>query len=192
MNMKRWISWITGVAIVGGVIWTFFYLKDMNPLGPLGSKLERKSSEEVAISFTDSKLIGWSNGKKAWAFQAGAIEVSKNRRFATLTGLKKGSLVKDDKPIASLSAKKVIYDIFTRDLTVPGGAEFKLKDGPSFKVRDASWDARESRLTCEKGVDAELAGSTLHGKRLIADLSKKELTIEKVSGVMKIEELEKL
>ena len=186
--MKRWFPWITGAIIAGGLIWSFFYLKDLHPLGSLGSKLDDDSLPEVAIRFKDATLVGRSGGEKVWTFDAQTIDVSTNRRFATFQGVARGSLFEDGRQIASLTAEKVVYNTATRDITVPGTVELKFENGPTFRAQDISWNARQSRLFCEEGVDAILDGGTMHGERMTADLEKKVLTIEKVNGRIRLEE----
>lgn len=186
--MKRWLPWVTGAVVLGGLVWSFLYLKDLHPLGPLGSKLDRGTLEGVSIRFKDATLVGRSDGQKVWTFHARTIDLSKDRRHAAFTGVTRGSLMRDGRQIASLSADKAVYSTLTRNVAVPGGAEFKLEEGPSFKVRNVLWDAKKSTLLCREGVEIELAGSTLHGERMTVDLDKKELTIEKVKGEIRLDE----
>ena len=186
--MKRWLPWISGAVILAGMIWSFFYLKDIYPLGSLGSKLGRDSLEGISIRFINANLVGRSNGKKVWTFKAKTIDVSKDRRLAIFRDVAKGSLLQDGKEIASLSSKKVVYNTYTNNVSAPLGAEFKLKEGPAFKVHDVFWSAQKSKLLCKKGIDMDLAGSTLHGEKMTVDLEKKELVIEKVKGKIKLDE----
>jgi hypothetical protein len=175
------------VTIVAGLVWAFFYLKDAHPLGALGSRLGRDELENVSIRFKDARLVGRSEGRTVWSFQARTIDLSRDRRLATFKGVTRGTLLADGRPIASLSAGKVVYNTYTRNVSAPGSAEFQLTDGPSFRVRDVYWNAAKSKLVC-RGVDMELAGSTLHGERMTADLDRKELTIGKVNGTIKLED----
>ena len=185
--MRRWFPWITGIVVLGGIIWTFFALKDMHPLGSRGTKLGRDHLAGVAIRFKDAKLIGRSQGKKVWALQAGTIDISKDRRLATFRGGTKGSLLQDGKQVASISASETVYNTYTRNIMTPGYAELKLENGPSFKVRNVYWNSEKSRLLCQGGIDAVLGGSTMHGERMTADLQAKELTVHKVTGKIRIE-----
>jgi len=185
--VKRWFPWITGAAIAAGLVWAFFYLKELHPLGSLGAQLDKDHLAGVVIRLKNARLVGRSGGKKIWTFEARTIDVSRDRRLATFKGVTRGSLLQNGRRIASLSAGEVIYNTFTQNVAVPGSAEIALTDGPSFKVRDAYWDAGKSRLVCQGGVDATLAGSALHGERMTVDVEKKELTIHKVSGRIRLE-----
>ena len=186
--MKRWIPWITGAVIVGGMIWTFFYLKDIHPLGSTGTKLKKDHLAGVGIRFKGAKLIGRSQGKKVWALESPIIDISKDRRLATFRGVTKGSLLQDGKKVAGISASETVYNTYTRNIVTPGFAELKLENGPSFRVHNVYWNSAKSKLLCQGGIDAVLDGSTMHGERMTADLQKKELTVQKVTGKIKIEQ----
>lgn len=186
--MRRWLPWATGAVVLGGLIWSFLYLKDLHPLGALGSRLGGNELEGVAIRFKNAKLVGRSGGKKVWAFEAKTIDVSKDRRLATFKGITRGWLFQDDAVVASLSADNVKYNTYTRNVSAPGSAEFRLKDGPAFKVHDVYWNAAKSKLVCKGGVKAELAGSTMNGDSLIANLANKEVTIYRVRGQIRLSE----
>jgi hypothetical protein len=185
--LKRWFPWIAGGVIVAGLVWAFIYLKDVHPLGALGTKLQPDRLSDVAIRFKGAKLVGRSEGRKVWTFEAKTIDLSKDRRLATFKGITQGTLLEDGKRLASLSAGKVIYNTLTRDVSVPGTAEFALVDGPSFTLRGTYWNGRSSRLFSRGGVDARLDGSTFHGERMTADLDRKVLEVQKVSGRIRIE-----
>ena len=186
--MKRWIPWITGAVVAGALVWTFFYLKDVHPLGALGAKLGSDSLAEIGIRFKDATLVGRSGGKKIWEIKAKTIDISKDRRLATFQGLTQGALLQNDKRIASIAADKVTYNILTQNVAAPGTAELKVEDGPTFKVHKVFWNAQKSKLFCEGGVDAAIGGGTMHGERLTADLKNKEITATKVQGHIKLNE----
>ena len=184
--MRRWIPWITGIVVLGGIAWTFFYLKDVHPLGSRGTKLTSDHLAGVVIRFKGARLIGRSQGKKVWDLHADTIDISKDRRFATFRGVTKGSLLQDGKKVAGISASETVYNTLTRNVVTPGYAELRLVNGPSFKVRDIYWNAEKSKLLCRKGIDAMLEGNTLHGESMTADLNTKELTVHKVTGKIRI------
>lgn len=174
--------------VIAGSGWTFFYLKDVHPLGALGSKLGRDHMAGIGIRFNDATLIGRSGGKKVWNIKAKMIDISKDRRIATFQGLTQGSLIRDDKKVASISADRVAFNIFTQNVSAPGTAQLKLENGPSLKVHKVFWNARLSKLYCQGGVDGTIGKSTIHGDRLTADLVKKEITVTKVKGEIKLDD----
>lgn len=185
--MKRLIPWITGILIVGALGCTFLFFRKVHPLGAFALNLGKDRMEGIGIRFKGATLVGRSGGKKVWEINARSIDISKDRRLATFSGLTHGSLLQNDKKIASISADRVVYNIFSRDVSTPGTAEMKIVNGPSFKVHKVYWNSRKSRLFCEGGVDLVIGANTMHGERLTADLERKEIVATKVKGQIKLE-----
>ena len=173
-------------GVIGGLVWSFMYLKDIHPLGSLASRLGRDKMPGVAIRFEGAQLVGRSGGRPVWLIKAKTIDLSKDRRKATFRGLTNGELLQDGKKIASISAPEVVYNVITQDVAAPSAAKLSITNGPSFTVRKVFWNARTSRLFCEE-VDAKLGANTMHGKRMTADLEKKEINASQVSGTIRLE-----
>lgn len=186
--MKRWIPWITGLIIIGGTAWSFLYLRDMHPFGSLAPKLDKSGMDSIAMRFKGVHLIGKSNGKKTWSFKAGTIDVSKNRQMAVFNKSIKGSMIQNDKKVISLSSEKVVYNLYTQSVNVPGKTKLQIEDGPQITAGNLHWNAHDSKITCKKGISAAIAGSTLHGESLEADLRNKEVKIAKIKGQILLNE----
>lgn len=186
-QVKRWIPWIIGVVIAGGVAWTFFYLKDLHPLGALEPKFDKDRLAGFSIRFKNAELVGRTGGKKVWVLDARTVELSRDRMTATFSGVDRGYMLKDGERFAALSADRVIYNTINRNVIIPESAQLKLTSGPAFKVRNVLWNGWESKLICQGGVDVEIGGSTVHGEQMTADLRNKELIMKKVSGRFNVE-----
>lgn len=186
--MKRWLLRIVGILAFTGLLWAFYYLRALNPLGALNKHLGADSMPALAIRFKDAKLVGWSGGKRSWTFQAKQIDVNKNRTQAVFSGGIDGEMLKNGRRVARVKAMEVVYNIFSNDLAVPGTAEFILDKGPYVKASNIFWHAQSSSLACMGGVDAVMDLGTVHGSNLTLDLVKKEITLSKVNGIIKVEE----
>lgn len=185
---RWWISWLSGAMIIAAAAGTFFFLKDIHPLGSMSVFLGKNELEGISFQFENAQLVGRSQGRKIWLFGAKKVEVSADRRYADFEGVTEGKVLKDDKVVASVSADKVVYDTVTKNVRSPETATLEIVDGPTFKFREVFWDSRNSRLTCTGGADAELAGGTMHCENMVADVEKKEITAYKVSGTIPIDE----
>ncbi len=186
--MRRWIPWITGILVVGALGCAFLFLKKVHPLGAFALNLGKNRNDAIGISFKNATLVGRSEGKKVWQIKAKTIDISKDRQLATFSGLTQGALLQNDKKVASISADRVIYNTFSRDVATPGTAELNIVNGPSLKVHKVYWNGRKSRLFCAGGVDAQIGKSTMHGQQLTADMDKKEITATKVKGTFSLPE----
>lgn len=180
--MKRWIGFATGIIIIGSLAWVFLFLKDWHPSGALGVRLGDGRSRDFAIRFKDTRLVGWANGKRIWMLDAGDINISRDRRLATFTGIAKGTLLMDGKPAANLYAGKVFYNMSTGNVMVPDGARLSVRGGPTLWVKNVLWDNEKSSLLCKQGVSGRLAGGKFYAERAEADIAGKEIRASKVTG----------
>lgn len=186
IKLKKWLPWITGGVVIAALIWAFLYLKALHPFGAMEAKLKQDELSGIGLFFRDANIIGRQDGKKVWSFRAKSIEVSRDRRLVTFQNIINGTLIKDGNVIASLSAKKVIYDSLIGKISAPGLSEVKIVNGPTLKVKNIYWNGQKSKLVCTGGIRANFDGSTLEGERLTADFEKKEITIDKVRGTIRI------
>ncbi|MHB0913555.1 MAG: hypothetical protein ACYC2Y_08940 [Armatimonadota bacterium] len=181
--MKRFL--IPLLAVLAGFAVLITYL---HPLGRQGPKLPEREAG-FAVRFEDAKLVGWSKGKRTWVFNADSVELARDRRTVLFSGVRGGAMLRNGKKAASISTRKLFYDTFSRDVTAPGKVLLKLAEGPTFSAGRLQWNEQASTVVVEGGVDVGLPFGSVHGKDAVADLSKKELTMRKVSGTLKIEEI---
>ncbi len=186
VKLRSWLPWVTSGVIVAALIWVFVYLKALHPFGSMEAKLKQDELPGIGLIFKDAQLVGRQNGKKTWAFKAKNIEVSRDRRLVTFHDITNGVLMKNGKVIASLAANKVVYNSITNEISVPGTSELKISGGPRLKVKNIYWNGQKSELVCKGGIRAVFDGSIMEGDRLTANLEKKELTINKVRGKIRI------
>jgi hypothetical protein len=176
--MRRWIGLATGIVVLGTLAWVLYG----HPFGSLGVRLNDARSQDFAIRFKKARLFGWSGGKRIWSLEAGDINISKDRRLATFSGAARGTVLMDGKPAASLSARKVFYNMSTGNILIPDGARLTVKKGPTLKVKSVLWDGGKSVLLCKQGVSGSLAGGKFHAERVEADIANKEVRSSKVTG----------
>lgn len=186
--MKRWLPFITAVVLVAGLVWSFMYLRALHPFGKAVKDLDNEPLQNVGLRFEGATLIGWADHQKAWQIQAKAVEVSRDRRLATFRGVKESYLMQKGERVASIAADEVVYNTITRNVSVPGAVTLRVKNGPALKTKSIFWNSAKSKLACTGGVTAVIDGSILQGDKMVADLEKKELTVTKVRGTIRLPE----
>ncbi len=186
--MRRWLPLVTAAVLVAGLVWSFMYLRALHPFGSAVTDLDDEPLQDIGLRFEGATLVGWSNHDRVWQIHAEGVEVSRDRRRAAFKGVSNSYLMKDGKRVASISTDAVVYNTVTRNVSVPGAVALKVKDGPSLKTKNIYWNAAKSKLVCMGGVTASVGGSTFSGDRMVADLEKKELTISKIRGTIRISE----
>ena len=186
--MKRRLPFITAAVLVAGLAWSFMYLRALHPFGTAVTDLNDEPLQNVGLLFKGATLIGWADHDRAWQIYARTVEVSRDRRLATFRGVEDSYLMKKGDRVASIAADEVVYNTITRNVSVRGRVDLKVKDGPSLQTKNIFWNAAKSKLACLGGVTATVDGSTFQGEKMMADLEKKEMTMTKVHGVIRISE----
>ena len=186
--MRRWFPFLTVVVLVAGLVWSFMYLRALHPFGSAVTDLGDERLQNVGLRFDQATLVGWSDHNRIWQIHAKAVEVSRDRRLATFREVTDSYLMKNGDKVASISANEVVYNTITRNVSLPGAVELRVKDGPVLKTKNIFWNAAISVLACSGGVTADMDGSTFQGETMRVELEKKELTVTKVRGVIRIPE----
>lgn len=159
----------------------------MHPLGSLAARLDQGGMQDISMRLMGVDLIGKSGGRILWRFKADTIEVSRDRQKAVFRKNIRGSLIDKGKQTASIKADEIIYGVYTHNVLAPGSAQISIENGPSLTARNLYWNGYKSKLVCIGGVDANLAGSALHGERMSVDITKKEILVTKVHGVFRLD-----
>lgn len=186
--LKRLVPLLTVVVLVAGLLWSFMYLRALHPFGSAVTDLGDERLQNVGLVFDRATLVGWSNHSKAWQIHAKAVEVSRDRRFATFREVTDSYLMSKGERLASISASEAVYNTTTRNVALPGAVELRVKDGPVLRTKNMFWDAARSRLACSGGVTATMDGSSFQGDSMEANLENKELRVTRVRGVIRIPE----
>ncbi|MHB1455776.1 MAG: hypothetical protein ACYC0V_02565 [Armatimonadota bacterium] len=184
---RWWIPLLSAIVILGGIVWSFSYMRDMHPLGSLAARLDQGNMQDISMRLMGVHLIGKSRGKMLWRFKAETIEVSHDRQKAIFKKNIRGSLINNGKQMASLKTEEVIYGVYTHNVMAPGNTQINIHGGPSLSVKNLYWNGYKSKLVCSGGIDANLGGSVLHGERMSVDINKKEILINKVHGAFRLD-----
>lgn len=184
---RRWIPFISTLVILGGIAWSFSYLRDIHPLGSLAARLNQGAMKDISMRFKGVRLIGKSKGRMLWQFKADTIEVSHDRQKAVFKKNIQGSLINNGKPTAAIKADEIIYGVYTHNILSPGNVQIIIYNGPSLTARNLYWNEYKSKLMCSGGVDAKIGRSILHGERMSVDMINKQILINKVNGVFQLD-----
>lgn len=121
-------------------------------------------------------------GRKAWEFSARRIDLSSDKRWATLESVQRAILFRDGKPYLEMSASNVRFDQETRDWQAQNDLLVRGPDGLSIRSVSASWSEQEQHLSCPDAVSARFKGADITTVGLSYDARKGELqSLDRVS-----------
>lgn len=161
-----------GVALAPGV-WRWV-TQDARDWAPNEAK---KGEEGPSISARDVQRFEARNpdGSMAWVFSARRIDLSSDKRWATLEAVERAVLFRDGKPYLEMSASNVRFDQETRDWQAQDDLRVKGPDGLSIRSQSASWNEKDQQLGCPDEVTARFKGADIKTIGLSYDARTSEL-----------------
>jgi len=137
----------------------------------------RKGEEGPSISARDVQRFEARDvdGRKVWEFTASSIDLSSDKRWATLSQVTRAVLFRQGKPYLQMSAQTVRFDQQTRDWKAEEKLHVSGPDGLSIESRQASWSEKDQRLDCPEAVQARFRGAGIQTVGLSYDARKSEL-----------------
>jgi|GEM_PF-1528889 len=124
-----------------------------------------------------ASIILRSDGSRVWDLKAETIEVARDRRTTSLSGITNGTLYRDGKPLMALSAPRAVFDNSSRSLTITGGVTVTGPKGMKLITHSIAWVPSAKRLVCPGPVTVRTPNGILMGDRLEADLDLQQCTI---------------
>ncbi|MGC4044260.1 MAG: hypothetical protein QM758_10715 [Armatimonas sp.] len=163
------------------------YVKNFKPPSPFAPPTRPLMPADVGLSLSEVRLVGRSEGRRAWTLSARTVEGTRNRSRLTMRGnIEAVPLEKDGKtPQANIKAPQAAYDTLAKTITAEGGVEVlgREKGQPKARVKAprAAYDLKGRQLSAEGGVAVTLIEkkknrATLFSPTLTYGLEKKLLT----------------
>lgn len=174
-SLKRalWAVGITiGVALAPGA-WRWVE-RDARDWAPNET---RKGEEGPSISARGVERFEArdAQGRPAWQFAARRIDLSSDKRWATLEAVQRAILFREGKPFFTMSASNVRFDQETRDWQAQDDLRVQGPDGLDIRSVSATWNEKEQRLDCPDAVSAHFRGADITTVGLSYDARKGEL-----------------
>ncbi|MDO8586269.1 MAG: LPS export ABC transporter periplasmic protein LptC [Armatimonadota bacterium] len=182
--MRKLAGPAIAVAMVALIAASFIWLKEYRPFG----RVEQVPSlPNVGLRLEGAELAGRSHGKKAWRFKARLVEVSRDRANTTFTDITSGTVYDNEKPVARLSARRLTYNSFTKDIAAQGRIALSANK-LSVRTDLLTWSAMQRKLTCPNRVIMDMGAGKGSAESLTADLANDEMIMKKVNLTLPAEE----
>lgn len=125
----------------------------------------RSAARQPSADVSDATLVGRHQGVKSWEIHARRVIAAASGRTTTFIGVTHGTLYRDGRPAATVSAGKAVYDDTTKTLRVSGGLRLNV-NGVLLTTERLNWSTATGRLRCPGPV----AAAWTHGTASVADL----------------------
>lgn len=99
-----------GILFVLGTAWALRYFTRTQGLTPFAQSYLQPGLGGVAMEALDVHVVGHDHGRRRWHMTADAITFSRDRRTATVLGIRQGTLLDDrGRPTATVTAANAVY-----------------------------------------------------------------------------------
>lgn len=99
-----------GILFVLGTAWALRYFTRSQGLTPFAQSYLQPGMGGVALEALDVHVVGHDHGRRRWRMTADAITFSRDRRTATVLGIRQGTLLDDrGRPTATVTAANAVY-----------------------------------------------------------------------------------
>lgn len=152
---------LTIVLSLGGVAlgWVALrYVKDFKPPSPFAPPTRPMMPADVGLSLSDVRLVGRSEGRRAWTLSAQTVEGTRSRTRLTLRGNVEAIPLETDgkTPQGSVKAPQATYDTLEKKIVAEGGinALIREKGQPKAQIKAprASYDMKVKQLSAVGGA----------------------------------------
>ena len=169
-----------GVLFVLGTAWALRYFMRSQSLTPFAQSYLQPGLGSVALEALNVHVVGHDHGRRRWRMTADAVTFSRDRRTATVLGIRQGFLLDDrGHPSVSVTAGNAVYSSPFGGLDVPGSGILTLSgqvravvltaQRPVLLAETLVWNVPRSELTSPAPLTAQLPRLQVTAGRALYD-----------------------
>ncbi len=156
---------LLSLALAGSVLagwWGLRYVKNFRAPSPFSQPTRPLLPADVGLRLSDVRLVGRTDGRRAWILTAARIEGARSRTRLTLSGgLTATPLETDGKtPQAVIQAPRAVYETQQKKISAEGGvlvtANEKGRPKATVRAPRAGYDLKNRVLNAVGGVSVTL------------------------------------
>jgi len=157
----------------------------------VGGRLTIRKPPAVVLSMDHVYLVGMGDRTKLWSLKARKVEIGRDRKVTTLSGISDGKIFDKGKTVLKVRAGRAIYDERREDLKLSQGIKIAGTEGQRVVARGAHWNARTALLTSPSRVRVSGQWGDVSGDDLVVNLRNGTMAMRNVSFRVSIREPER-
>jgi lipopolysaccharide export system protein LptA len=174
---------LTGVAAIAGLVYLPVWLHRHDPPPP---SITKRPADVTVANVPDATLVGRHNGRRIWRIHAGDIRVAADGHTTTFVGIDRGTLYRNERPAASITAARAVYNDDTATLLVTGGLTLS-SHGVTAHTSRIDWREHEDRVRCPEPVVIAWKGGFVRAESVETNTKMSEITGRGVSAAAQVE-----
>lgn len=145
-----------------------------------------RTTEDAALLFTDTTLVGRKDGVRLWEIHAHTIRISRDQADTRFDQIRDGTFFQGGKPLFKLSAGRASYNSISRDLNLERGVRLEADNGMALVCDSAHYSGTTDRVSVPGLVEVHLPNGKLTGHDLTSDGGLKEVVMHKIKLTLRV------
>ena len=169
-----------GISFVLGTAWALRYFTRSQGLTPFAQSYLQPGLGGVALEALDVHVVGHDHGRQRWRMSADAVTFSRDRRTATVLGIRRGVLLDNrGRAAVSVTAGSAVYSSPFGGLDSPGSgiltlsghvhAVVRTAQRPALQAETLAWNVPRSELSSPAPLTAILPRLRVTAGRAVYD-----------------------
>ncbi len=111
---------------------------------------------EPPVRIEQGEVLGIKDEKKVWLIEADSISIAQDRESTLFENIKQMIIFKDEEPHLTISAKRCIANMKSKDMELNGNVIISKENGDSLRGERIFWHSEEERLLSNEQVELHI------------------------------------
>ena len=158
MKKTKLFPFIIVILVIGAYLfYHFYYNNSSKEKMPSENTIDQVEDDiiihEPPVRIEQGEVLGIKDEKKEWLIEADSISIAQDRESTLFENIKQMIIFKDEEPHLTISAKRCIANMKSKDMELNGNVIISKENGDSLRGERIFWHSEEERLLSNEQVE---------------------------------------
>lgn len=161
MKKTKLFPFIIVILVIGAYLFYHFYYNNsskekMPSENTIDQVVDDIIIHEPPVRIEQGEVLGIKDEKKVWLIEADSISIAQDRESTLFENIKQMIIFKDEEPHLTISAKRCIANMKSKDMELNGNVIISKENGDSLRGERIFWHSEEERLLSNEQVELHI------------------------------------
>jgi len=161
MKKTKLFPFIIVILVIGAYLfYHFYYNNSSKEKMPSENTIDQVEDDiiihEPPVRIEQGEVLGIKDEKKEWLIEADSISIAQDRESTLFENIKQMIIFKDEEPHLTISAKRCIANMKSKDMELNGNVIISKENGDSLRGERIFWHSEEERLLSNEQVELHI------------------------------------
>ncbi len=161
MKKTKLFPFIIVILVIGAYLfYHFYYHNSSKEKMPSEDTIDQVVDDiiihEPPVRIEQGEVLGIKDEKKEWLIEADSISIAQDRESTLFENIKQMIIFKDEEPHLTISAKRCIANMKSKDMELNGNVIISKENGDSLRGDRIFWHSEEERLLSNEQVELHI------------------------------------